>query len=38
MTEMQARELLDSLKGEDERVQLLKPEQRKNNARSFKDW
>jgi Ca-activated chloride channel homolog len=38
MTEMQARELLDSLKGEDERVQLLKPDQRKNNARSFKDW
>jgi Ca-activated chloride channel family protein len=38
MTETQARELLDSLKGEDEHVQLLKPEQRKNNARSFKDW
>jgi len=38
MTPTQARELLDSLKGEDERVQLLKPDQRKNNARSFKDW
>jgi Ca-activated chloride channel family protein len=38
MTETQARELLDSLKGEDERVQLLKPDARKNNARSFKDW
>jgi len=38
MTETQARELLESLKGEDQRVQLLKPEQRKSAARSFKDW
>jgi len=38
MTETQAKELLDSLKGEDQRVQLLKPDQRKNNSRSFKDW
>ena len=37
MTETQARELLDSLKNEDQRVQLLKPDARKN-ARSFKDW
>jgi len=37
MTETQARELLDSLKSEDQRVQLLKPDARKN-ARSFKDW
>jgi Ca-activated chloride channel family protein len=38
MTETQARELLDSLKNEDQRVQLLKPDSRKYNARSFKDW
>ena len=37
MTETQARELLESLKNEDQRVQLLKPDARKN-ARSFKDW
>ena len=38
MTEAQAKGLLDSLKGEDSRVQLLKPGERKANGRAPRDW
>ena len=38
MTEMQASQLLESLKGEDQRVQLLRPQDRKNDMRPFKNW
>jgi len=41
MTEQQARNLLESLKGEDDRVRLLNPKDSKgahNNPRSFRDW
>ena len=38
MTEAQAKGLLDSLKGEDTRVQLLKPGERKAGGRVLKDW
>ena len=38
MTEAQAKGLLDSLKGEDSRVQLLKPGERKANGRGPRDW
>ena len=38
MTEAQAKGLLDSLKGEDSRVQLLKPGERKANGRGLRDW
>ena len=38
MTETQARELLESLRNEDFRLPLRKPDERKNNARAFKDW
>jgi Ca-activated chloride channel family protein len=37
MTEAQAMNLLESLKGEDERVQLLKPNERRP-SRFFRDW
>ncbi len=37
MTEAQAKNLLESLKGEDERVQLLKPGERRP-GRAFRDW
>ena len=38
MTEMQASQLLESLKGEDQRVQLLRPQDRKNDGRPYKNW
>jgi hypothetical protein len=38
MTETQARNLLESLKGEDEKVQLLNPRERKNPRRVLRDW
>jgi Ca-activated chloride channel family protein len=38
MTEAQARGLLDSLKGEDSRVQLLKPGEKRAGSRVIKDW
>jgi len=38
MTEAQAKGLLDSLKGEDSRVQLLKPGERKAGGRVLRDW
>ena len=38
MTEAQAKGLLDSLKGEDSKVQLLKPGERKAGGRVLKDW
>ena len=38
MTEAQAKGLLDSLKGEDSKVQLLKPGERKPGGRVLKDW
>jgi len=37
MTEAQAKSLLESLKGEDDRVQLLKPGERRP-GRAFRDW
>ena len=37
MTEAQAMNLLESLKGEDDRVQLLKPNERRP-SRLFRDW
>ena len=38
MTAAQAKGLLDSLKGEDSKVQLLKPGERKAGGRVLKDW
>ncbi|MCE9609593.1 MAG: VWA domain-containing protein [Chthoniobacter sp.] len=38
MTEAQAKGLLDSLKGEDSRVQLLKPGERRAGGRVLRDW
>ena len=38
MTEAQAKGLLDSLKGEDSKVQLLKPGERKAGGRVLRDW
>jgi Ca-activated chloride channel family protein len=38
MTAAQAKSLLDSLKGEDSRVQLLKPGERRAGGRVLKDW
>jgi Ca-activated chloride channel family protein len=38
MTEAQARSLLESLKGEDDRVQLLNPKDRKVRGRVLRDW
>ena len=38
MTEAQAKGLLDSLKGEDTKVQLLKPGERRAGGRVLKDW
>ena len=38
MTEAQAKGLLDSLKGEDTKVHLLKPGERKAGGRVLKDW
>jgi Ca-activated chloride channel family protein len=38
MTETQARNLLESLKGEDDKVQLLNPRERKNPRQVLRDW
>jgi hypothetical protein len=38
MSPAQARALLDSLKGEDDRVQLLNPRDHKIRGRVFRDW
>jgi Ca-activated chloride channel family protein len=38
MTESQAKQLLDSLKGEDVRVQLLDPRDNRNRDRPLRDW
>ena len=38
MTETQAATLLESLKGEDDRVQLLNPKEGRNRARVLRDW
>ena len=38
MTERQARELLESQKGEDEKVRLLDPSERKRSGRVIRDW
>jgi Ca-activated chloride channel family protein len=38
MTPQQARALLESLKGEDKRVQLLDPRERKTQRRVLRDW
>ena len=38
MTEAQAKGLLDSLKGEDSKVQLLKPGEKRAGGRVLKDW
>lgn len=38
MTEQQAKALLESLRNEDQRVQLMEPDQRKARTRVFKDW
>lgn len=38
MTERQAKALLDSLKGEDEKVRLLDPNERKRTGRVLRDW
>jgi Ca-activated chloride channel family protein len=38
MTPRQAKELLDSLKNQDERVQLVDPGERKRSSRVLRDW
>jgi hypothetical protein len=38
MSPSQARALLDSLRGEDDRVQLLNPRERKVRGRVLRDW
>jgi hypothetical protein len=38
MTESQAKQLLDSLKSEDVRVQLLDPRDNRNRDRPLRDW
>ncbi len=38
MTERQAKALLDSLKGDDDRVRLLDPNERKRGGRVLRDW
>jgi hypothetical protein len=38
MSPAQARALLDSLKSEDDRVQLLNPRDRKIRGRVLRDW
>ncbi len=38
MTEAQAKSLLDSLKSEDERVQILNPRDRRAKSRVLRDW
>ncbi|HEX8295787.1 MAG TPA: VWA domain-containing protein [Chthoniobacteraceae bacterium] len=38
MTPRQAKELLDSLKNQDERVQLVDPAERKRSSRVLRDW
>ena len=38
MTEQQAKSLLDSLKGEDQKVRLLDPRQQRRSGRVLRDW
>jgi hypothetical protein len=38
MTEAQAKALLESLKGEDDRVRLLNPNERRSRDRILRDW
>lgn len=38
MTEAQAKSLLESLKGEDDRVRILNPLERRGNPRLLRDW